>query len=87
MYEDRVKGSAWWRDEIKGAVEEKKKVYKKMLQRSVSEEVSVRKMSEYKTWKKKVKELVDESRMRVGEEFVRKLSEKFTDNRNYSGKR
>ncbi len=28
---DRVKGSAWWTDEIKGAVE-KKKAYKKMLE-------------------------------------------------------
>ena len=33
---DRVKGSAWWTDEIKGTVEEKKKAYKKMLQRNMS---------------------------------------------------
>ena len=32
---DRVKGSAWWTDEIKGAVEEKT-AYKKMLQRNMS---------------------------------------------------
>ncbi len=31
--------------------------------------------SEYKTWNKKVKEIMDESKMRVGEEFDRKLSE------------
>ncbi len=36
---------------------------------------SVRGRSEYNTWNKKVKELMDESKMRVGEEFDRKLSE------------
>ncbi len=75
-----MKESAWWTDETKGAVQEKKQVYKKMLQSNVSEEVSVRRGSQYKTWKKKVKELVGESKMR-DEEFGRKLSEKFVDNR------
>ncbi len=37
--------------------------------------LSVRERSEYKTWNKKVKELMDESKMRVGEEFDRKLNE------------
>ncbi len=37
--------------------------------------LSVRGRSECKTWNKKVKELMDESKMRVGEEFDRKLSE------------
>ncbi len=77
VHKDSVKGSAWWTNEIKGAVEEKKKAYKKMLQRNVSEEVSVRRKSEYKEWKTKVKDLVDESKMRVDEEFGRKLSERF----------
>ncbi len=66
-----MKGGAWWTDEIRRAVEEKKKAYKKMLRRNLSEKVSVR--SEYKTWKKKVKDLVDESKRRVDEEFSRKL--------------
>ncbi len=39
------------------------------------EYLSVRGRSEYKTWNKKVKELTDESKMGVGEEFDRKLSE------------
>ncbi len=60
----RTKGSAWWTEEIKGAVEEKKKAYKRMLQRNTSE-VNARRRSEYRAWKKKVKELVDESKMRV----------------------
>ncbi len=37
--------------------------------------LSVRGRSEYKTWNKKVKELMDESKLTVGEEFDRKLSE------------
>ncbi len=37
--------------------------------------LSVRGRSEYKTWNKKIKELMDESKMRVGKEFDRKLSE------------
>ncbi len=37
--------------------------------------ISVRGRSEYKTWNKKVKELLGESKVRVGEEFDRKLSE------------
>ena len=37
--------------------------------------------SEYRAWKKRVKDLVDESKMRVDEEFGRKLSEKFMDNK------
>ncbi len=36
--------------------------------------------SEYKEWKKKVKEFVDESKMRTDEEFGRKLSERFLEN-------
>ncbi len=34
--------------------------------------LSVRGRSEYKTWNKKVKELIGESKMRVDEEFDRK---------------
>ncbi len=37
--------------------------------------LSVRGRSEYKTWNKKVKELMGESKIRVDEEFDRKLSE------------
>ncbi len=41
----------------------------------------MRRRSEYKEWEKKVKELVDESKMRIDEEFGRKLSERFMENR------
>lgn len=32
---DRVKGSAWQIDEVKGAVEEKKEAYRKMLEECI----------------------------------------------------
>ncbi len=52
---------------------------------------SVRGRSEYKTWSKKVKDIMNESKMRVGEEFDRKLSENYrqqrTDPENYSASR
>ena len=48
----RKKGNAWWTNEIKDAVERKKRAYKKMLQRNLPEEVKARRKSEYKEWKK-----------------------------------
>ena len=52
---------------------EEKIACNEMLQRNVTEETSERRKSEYKAWKKEVKELVDESKMKVDEEFGRKL--------------
>ncbi len=43
--------------------------------------LSVRGRSEYKSWNKKVKELMDKSKMRVDEEFHRKLSANFIGSR------
>ncbi len=59
---------------MKRAVE-RKKACKKTNQQNMAEEISVRRRSEYKTWKRKVKELVDESKMKVDEEFGRKRCE------------
>ncbi|RUM30999.1 MAG: hypothetical protein DSY42_03535 [Aquifex sp.] len=42
-----------------------------MLQGNVAEEVGVRGRIEYKSWNRKVKELVKESKKRVDEEFGR----------------
>ncbi len=74
------KGSAWWTNEIRDAVEGEKRAYKKMLQRNLPEEVKARK-SEYKKWKKKVQELIGESRRKVDEEFGRKLSQNFSEHK------
>ncbi len=56
------KGTAWWTQEIKIAVEEKRKAYKKMLQRNVTEEVRERRKREYRDSKALVKRLLRESR-------------------------
>lgn len=60
-----------------------------MLQRNVPEEISVRRRIEYKAWKKKVKELVYESKMKIDEEFGRdrEFCEKLTDNRKFCRRR
>ncbi len=48
-----------------------------MLQRNLPEEGKARRQCEYKAWKKKVRELIEESKRRVDEDFGRKLSKKF----------
>ncbi len=53
---------------------------------SVNEEVRERRRSEYKFWNRKVKELVKESKRKVDDEFGRKLSEKFGENKKFFGK-
>ncbi len=78
------KGNAWWTNEIKDAVEGKQRAYEKMLQRNLPEEVKARRKSEYKEWKK-VRELIEESKGRVDEEFDRNLSQNFCGN--FSGRR
>ncbi len=52
-----------------------------MLQRNLPGEVKVRRKSEYKEWKKRVRELMEESKERVDEEFGRKLSQNFCENK------
>ncbi len=48
-----------------------------MLQRNLPEDVKARRKSEYKDWKNRVRELIEESKRRVDEEFGRKLKSKF----------
>ncbi len=43
--------------------------------------MKARRKSEYKEWKKKVRELIKESKRRVDEEFGRKLSQNFCENK------
>ncbi len=52
-----------------------------MLQRNLPEEVKARRKSEYKEWKKRVRRLIEESKRRVDEEFGRKLSQIFSENK------
>ncbi len=51
-----------------------------MRQRNFPEEVKARRKYDYKEWKKKVRELIVESKRRVDEEFDRKLSQNFCEN-------
>ncbi len=68
------KGTAWWTQEIKTAVEEKRKAYKKMLQRNMPEEMGEQQKREYRESKALVERLVGASKERVDKEFGRKLS-------------
>ncbi len=43
--------------------------------------VQARRKFEYKEWEKKVRELIEESKRRVDEEFGRKLSQNFCENK------
>ncbi len=52
-----------------------------MLQRNLPEEVKARRKSEYKDWKNRVRELIEESKRRVDEELDRKLSQNFSKNK------
>ncbi len=52
-----------------------------MLQRNLPEEVKARRKYEYKEWKRKVRELIEESKRRMDEEFGRKLSQNFCENK------
>ncbi len=52
-----------------------------MLQRNLPEEVKARRKSEYKEWKKRVRRLIEESKRGVDEEFGRKLSQNFSENK------
>ncbi len=66
----------WWTKEIKLAVEEKRR-----LTRSVPEEVRERQKREYRDSKALVKRLVRESKERVDEDFGRKLSAEYVENK------
>ncbi len=71
----------WWTQEIKMAVEEKRKAYKKMLQRNLPEEVREQHKREYRDSKALVKRLVRESKEKADEDFSRKLSVEYVENK------
>ncbi len=50
-----------------------------MLQRNLPEAVKARRKSEFKEWKMRLRELIEESNRRVDEEFDRKLSQNFCE--------
>ncbi len=52
-----------------------------MLQINLPEEMKARRKAECKEWKNRVRELIKESKRRVDEEFGRKLSQNFSENK------
>ena len=80
------KGNAWWTQEIKEAIEDKKRAYKSIAKK-LTEEIRERRRSEYKSCSRKVKGFVNESKRKVDEEFGRKLSEHFFENKSCFGRR
>ncbi len=59
-------------------MEQKKRAYRKMLQRNLPEGVIGSRKSEYEKYKKRVRRLIEESKRRVVKEFGRKLSQNFS---------
>ncbi|KAK4329643.1 hypothetical protein Pmani_000045 [Petrolisthes manimaculis] len=74
-----VKGTAWWTEEVKRAIEEKKKAYRDLLGGKGNGEVERLKRELYLEKKRVVKRVVSESKRRVDEEFGRNLSEKWRE--------
>ncbi len=58
-----------------------------MLQRNLPEEVKARRKSVYKDWKSRVRELIEESKRRVDEDFGMKLVKISVKTRIFFGKR
>ncbi len=75
-----VQGTAWWNDEVKQAVEQKKKAFDEWIaSRGRREEREKREV--YMRKKREVKRVVRESKRRIDEEFGRNLSMKWRENK------
>ena len=77
----KKKGNAWWTEEVRKVIEEKREAYKKMLERNVSERVRNERRRAYVECKRRVKHVIEESKRRVDENFGRQLSEKYKENK------
>jgi len=77
----KQKGDAWWTDEVKEVVKQKREAYVKTLQRNVPEHVRDRRKREYMECKRRVKRVIEQSKMKVDENFGRKLSEMYKENK------
>ena len=77
----RKKGNAWWTEEVREVLREKRDAYKKTLERNVPEIVRSERRRKYLECKRRVKQVIDESKKRVDEEFGRQLSEKYKEDK------
>ena len=75
------KGHAWWTKDIEDAIREKKIAYDKLNERNISARVRRERKEKYRDCKTRVRRLIRESRKRVDEEFGRKLSSSFKENK------
>ena len=71
------RGNAWWTEEVKKVIEEKREAYKKTLERNVPENVRNERRRMYVECKRRVKQVIEESKRRADENFARQLSEKY----------
>ncbi|MEL7177812.1 MAG: reverse transcriptase domain-containing protein [Pseudomonadota bacterium] len=74
-------GDAWWSEEIRKAVGEKRKAYEKKQEQNVPEYVKRERESEYKELKKKAKKEVNKARKKKDEEFGTKMGRTFKEDR------
>ena len=74
------KGDAWWTNEVREAVERKRKAYVKWNERNVSAEVKRARRQEYNDSKSELKRIIRESKKKVDDEFGAKLSTNFREN-------
>ncbi|WP_435325960.1 hypothetical protein, partial [Klebsiella pneumoniae] len=73
-----VQGTAWWCDEVRVAVAQKKKAYEEWMRSRGQGEIERQKREVYVQRKREVKRIVKESKRRV-DEFGRNLSEKWKE--------
>ena len=70
---NRNKGSAWWTNEVKQAVERKREAYVKWNEKNVPAEIRRVRRQEYIDRRNEVKRIIRESKKKVDEDFGKKL--------------
>ncbi|MEL7079734.1 MAG: hypothetical protein AAGM46_28295, partial [Cyanobacteria bacterium J06582_2] len=76
----KKRGDAWWTREVEDAIREKKEAYRRN-ERNVPARSKTERRRMYNNCKNKVKRMIRESKRRGDEEFGRKLSCKFQENK------
>ena len=74
-------GDAWWSEEVKKAVEEKKKAHDLRNVKSVSEEIKRERECNYRSCKNRTKRIVEKSKLKAGDEWGLKMCKYFMENK------
>jgi len=77
----RTKGDAWWTKEVEDAVRRKKEAYIKWNERNIAASIKQERRRKYMESKRKVKRVIRESKLKIDEDFGRKLSKNFKENK------